>query len=135
MTQGCALFLCAVEGESAGEPLAPKAGCQLPSMSAAHLSEARSELRFACFAQQIRLPLGVIPKVGFWVHRSSFQSRDVQEDRDLPLTRCAGRSRASIRHRSPPPFRKPFYSSDSQAFGSLTGAIALWRREARTTSK
>jgi hypothetical protein len=36
------------------------------------------------FAQQIRLPLGVIPKMGFWVHRASFQSRDVQEDRDLP---------------------------------------------------
>src|SRR5215211_9079235 len=84
MTQGCALFLCAVEGESAGEPLAPRAGCQLPSMSAAHLSEARSKLRLACFAQQIRLPLGVIPKMGFWVHRSSFQSQDVQEDRELP---------------------------------------------------
>jgi hypothetical protein len=22
--------------------------------------------------------------MGFWVHRASFQSRDVQEDRDLP---------------------------------------------------
>jgi hypothetical protein len=31
----------------------------------------------------------------------------VEEDRELPLTRRVGRSRSSIRHRSPsPPFRK-----------------------------
>jgi hypothetical protein len=56
--------------------------------------------------------------MGFWVHRSSFQSRDVQEARELPLTRRGARSRASIRHRSPPPsFRNRFPLSPTCSAG------------------
>jgi hypothetical protein len=72
--QGCALFLCAAEGKSAGEPLAPEAGRHPPWVHAAHLSEARGKLCLACFAEQIGVALGVIPKMGFWVHDSSFHS-------------------------------------------------------------
>jgi hypothetical protein len=73
--RGCALFLCAAERKSASEPPAPKAGCHPPWMHAAHLSEARGELRLACFAKQIGVALGVVSKMGFRVHGSSFPLR------------------------------------------------------------
>jgi hypothetical protein len=75
VTQGCALFLCAAERKSAREPLTPKAGCCGPRRRATHLSNPRGTLRFSCFAQQIGVALGVITKVRFRVHASSFHSQ------------------------------------------------------------